>query len=198
MVTHIRLRQEVLNTVLAELITNRGINATPENVIMQEGKHLPDIRFSYNGLRVVIECEIGTVQAAGKKALASAQGRVDDGIADVALALVYAPELAEEPDIATIKGLMTSPAAIFHIAVVTEAAQEPFSGGNLDFLMDVLNQAWRRLLTDDMLSETVAEIDKAVGAFAQAVNQHLGITKKLAATLGIQGEPDKKVEADGE
>jgi hypothetical protein len=193
-----RLRQEVLNTILADLICDRGINATPENVVLKEGKHLPDVRAVYLGVRVVIECEVGTVGAAGNKALESAKGRVDDGIADVGVALVYSIELATQPDVASVRALMLSPTAAFHIAVVTEAAQEPFSSGNLDYLMDVLHQAWRRLLTEDLLSRTVQELDEAVGEFAQVVSGHTGITKKLAKTLGIQGQPDKRVEADHE
>src|SRR6266566_670134 len=96
---NVRLRQEVLNTIFAELIGARGIEATPERVIMDKGKHMPDILFRYNGLRVVVECEIGKSSQAGLKALESAKNRVEEGIADVALGLIYDPELAGQSDV---------------------------------------------------------------------------------------------------
>jgi hypothetical protein len=94
----IRLRQEVLNTALAELISERYPEITPERVLTGalKSKTMPDLLTRLNGLRVVMECEVGGV-GAKTKALESAKGRVDEGIAAVALALVYAPDLAAQP-----------------------------------------------------------------------------------------------------
>jgi class 3 adenylate cyclase len=82
--------------------------------------------------------------------------------------------------------------------VVTEAEAGPFVKGNFDYVYSVIQDAWRRLLNEDLLSQTVAEIDAAVEAFAEAVDKYPGITAKLAASLGIQGAPDKKSEAADE
>jgi hypothetical protein len=84
------------------------------------------------------------------------------------------------------------------VAVVTESSEEPFAKGNFEYLFSMLHEAWRRLLTEDILSQTVKEIDRAVEAFANTVEDHEGITKKLADVLGIQGTPDKKVEVSEE
>jgi hypothetical protein len=119
MAKEIRLRQEVLNTILAELISTRGMEATPERVLMENGKHLPDVLFRFNGLRVVIECEVGTIPGtARKKAIESAHGRVEEGIADVGVALVYAPELAAQPTSAEVKKMMLSGDSVFEVAVI--------------------------------------------------------------------------------
>src|SRR5260370_14287925 len=119
----IRLRQEVLNTALAELISERYPDITPERVLTGSfsTKTMPDLLARLNGLRVVMECEVGGVAVAKTKALDSAKGRVDEGIAAVALALVYPPDLAAQPSVAKVKSLMRSKETLFDVAVVTDA-----------------------------------------------------------------------------
>lgn len=195
----IRLRQEVLNTALAELISERYPEITPERVLTGslKSKTMPDLLTRLNGLRVVMECEVGAV-AAKTKALESAKGRVDEGIAAVALALVYPPDLAAQPSVAKVKEMMRSKDTLFDVAVVTEAEVGPYSSGNLDYVSTVLHEAWRRLIEEDALSIAVSEIDAAVEAFATSIEHYSGIAAKLATTLGIQGAPDKKIEAPDE
>jgi hypothetical protein len=193
----IRLRQEVLNTALADLISERYPEITPERVLTGEpgSKAMPDLLARLNGLRVVMECEVGGVAAAKSKALASAKDRVDEGIAAVALALVYAPNLAAQSSVAKVKSLMRSKDTLFEVAVITEAEVGPYSRGTLDYVCTVLHEAWRKLLKEDALSAAVSEIDAAVEAFAESIDGYSGIASKLAHTLGIQGAPDKKIEA---
>jgi hypothetical protein len=144
-----------------------------------------------------MECEIGGV-AAKTKALESAKERVDEGIAAVALALIYRPDLAAQPSVAKVKNMMRSKDTLFDVAVVTEAEVGPYSSGNLDYVSTVLHEAWRRLVEEDALSIAVSEIDAAVETFATSIEDYSGIAAKLAKTLGIQGAPDKKIEATDE
>ena len=130
--------------------------------------------------------------------MASAQKRVEEGIASVAVALVYPAMLAEQEQVKAIKRLMKDPQTQFDVAVITEISTGPFMKGNFNHVYSVIHDAWRRLLNEDVLSATVAEIDDAVESFADAVSAFPGITQKLAACLGIQGAPDKKVEVDDE
>jgi hypothetical protein len=196
----IRLRQEVLNTVLAELISERHPEITPERILTDPKKlrNMPDLMARLNGLRVVVECEIGDSAAARTKALDSAKSRIDEGIAAVAVALVYAPELAAQSSVAKVKALMRSQQTAFEVAVVTDASVTAYSTGHLDYVCTVLHEAWRGLLEEDALNTAVAEIDTAVEAFANTIDGYPEIAEKLASTLGIQGAPDKKVEAHDE
>jgi hypothetical protein len=192
----IHLRQEVLNTVLAELLTARGIAATPEQILMHPefGKKMPDVRFGYNGIRGVIECEIEGPQAE-VQSLESARRRVEEGIASIALALVYPLGYATSDDVAHLKVAMQSSQTLLRVAVVTELESSPFTEGALDYICTIVHEAWQRLLQEDILSATVADIDNAVHSFSQAVAPFPGIAGKLAKCLGIQGAPDKKIES---
>jgi len=196
----IRLRQEVLNTILAELISERHPEITPERILTdpKKSRNMPDLMARLNGLRVVVECEIGDSAAARTKALDSAKNRIDEGIAAVAVALVYAPELAAQSSVAKVKALMRSQQTAFEVAVVTDASVTAYSTGHLDYVCTVLHEAWRELLEEDALNTAVAEIDTAVEAFANTIDGYPKIGEKLASTLGIQGAPDKKVEASDE
>jgi hypothetical protein len=194
----VRLRQEVLNTALSELLTERGIEATPERVLMQRGKKMPDLLATLHGLRVVVEAEVGGVAGADQKAQVSAAGRLSEGIAAIGIALVYPAELASQTDVGKIKALMLKAETSFRISVVSELGQEPFVTGNFEFLQTILQQAWRRLLQEDVLAETVSLIDSAVSAFSDTTDKYPAVVVKLADHLGIQGAPDKKVDIESE
>src|SRR5687767_12112200 len=107
MAKEIRVRQEVLNTALAEILSERGIEASPERVLSQGGdKRMPDVMANLNGLRVIIECEVGGNPLARRKALASARERINQGIATIAVALVYPENLAAIADVRGAKRAM--------------------------------------------------------------------------------------------
>jgi len=155
------------------------------------------VLFTLHGVRVAIECEIakGGAQA---KALESARKRVEEGIASVAVALIYPSEIAEQDQVKSVKRLMKDSGTKFDVAVSTEADVGPFTSGDFNYVYSIIQDAWRRLLNEDVLASTVAEIDGAVESFAEAVDGFPGITGKLGACLGIQGAPDKKVEVNDE
>jgi len=194
-----RLRQEVLNTALAEILQTRGIDATPEQVLSSgiSTKAMPDVMFKFRGLRVVIECEIAGTSAQ-RKAYESAKNRIEEGLAAVGIALVYPKELANQIDVAHVKQLMIAGETQFSIAVITEADTGTFSNGNIDYLVLVLHDAWQRLMKEDVLAEIVEEIDGAINVFADSVSHFPGLIEKMAECLGIQGAPDKKVEISDE
>ena len=67
----VRYREEVLNTVLAEVILARGMNASPES-IRDHGKARPDVIIGFRGLRCVIEGKVGDVAEARKLVIGDA------------------------------------------------------------------------------------------------------------------------------
>ncbi len=185
-----RLRQEVLNTALAELLTQRGIEATPERVLQRQGRHMPDVMATLHGLRVIVEAEID-IPGCELKALESARERVSSGVANVAVALIYPVTLARQSSVKRIKELMLDEDTGFRVSVVTELGDTPFVSGGFEYLLSVLQESWTRLLHEDVLAETVSQIDSAVTAFADVADRHPAIISKLAGHLGIQGPPDR-------
>ncbi len=92
----VRHREEVLNTVLAQVIVARGLNASPE-AIRRGGTEKPDVLISFRGLRCVIEGKIADVANARGIVLKDAEGRVDTGLAQLAIAVVYEDALRKTP-----------------------------------------------------------------------------------------------------
>ena len=90
MPSEIRLRQEVLNSVLSGLLTQHGIEATPERVLTQGGTRMPDLMATLHGLRVVVEAEVDSSDAE-RKALESARERVSSGIANLSRIVPVTP-----------------------------------------------------------------------------------------------------------
>src|SRR3972149_1219464 len=84
------IRQEVLNVLMAQLLEERGIIAAPEQILKDPfgRRRMPDVLVDYQGLRLVIEGEFDT-RTARDKACQSALNRVEEGIAHIAMALVY-------------------------------------------------------------------------------------------------------------
>ncbi len=68
-------RQEVLNVLLAQLLQERGVISAPENIIYLGADHkrrMPDVTIvNFQGLRTVIEAEVGGLPDAQNKALLS-------------------------------------------------------------------------------------------------------------------------------
>jgi hypothetical protein len=88
----VRYREEVLNTILAEIILTRGINASPES-IQEHGKARPDVIIGFHGLRCVVEGKIADVADAKNLVSEDAGKRIEKGIAHVAIAVIYPKEL---------------------------------------------------------------------------------------------------------
>jgi len=95
-----RYRQEVLNVILAQLLEERGIVSAPEEILhtlAEKTRQMPDVLVDFLGLRTAIEGEVDDQPNYAKKALESAQGRVEQGIVHIAVAIVYPCSLREHP-----------------------------------------------------------------------------------------------------
>jgi hypothetical protein len=85
-----RQREEVLNVTLASLIAARGVPASPETITQ---KKMPDVIATFRGLRCAIEGKTGDVTNAQGVVSADARRRVEQGIAHLAIGVVYPKEL---------------------------------------------------------------------------------------------------------
>ncbi|MBV5308165.1 hypothetical protein [Chromatium okenii] len=54
-----RHREETLNTHLAVLLTEHGIDDAEPETILTAGTQRPDVMFTFNGLRVILEGKLG-------------------------------------------------------------------------------------------------------------------------------------------
>ena len=83
-----RHREEVLNVLLAQNLYQYGVQADPET-IHSKHRELPDVIFSYRGLRCVIEGKYADVSGARSIVEGQANSRIESGLAQIGIAVVY-------------------------------------------------------------------------------------------------------------
>lgn len=138
-------RQEVLNVLLAQLLRERGIVSAPEDVLSSaEGRRMPDVLVDFAGLRTAIEGEVDDQPNAQDKARAAAVRRVEQGIAQIGLAVVY-PSHLRRVEFSAVKQSLQQ--AELLVAVVTEAGASGYATSNVDGLAETLRHAFDQLLT---------------------------------------------------
>ena len=176
-------RQEVFNTELARLLSERGIDASPEDVqATQKGRRLPDVLFDFAGLRTIIECEVDDQPNSQRKAVQLASERVDDGLAHIGIALIYSAALRDVPFQTLAKEMANS---TFQIAVITEAGSGDFVSGTVDDLTNLLRNAFDQLVREDVVKSAIAKLEVGINRFAAVVAPQAGTVKRLAQVLGI-------------
>jgi hypothetical protein len=186
----VRHREEVLNTVLAEAIVARGLNATPES-IRDHGRQRPDVMIAFRGLRCVIEGKIADVANARAIVLQDATARVEKGVAHLAIAAVYPKVLRSTPFDHLLEACSQSP---LDFAVCSERGATEWRSGGIDDILDELRRAHETLARDDVVQEVAAKLEAGLQEVAQILFDDATVCDRLIPLLGI-GEPENE-EAD--
>src|SRR5574341_1207754 len=135
------VRQEVLNVVLAQLLAARGVVAQPELLL---GRAMPDVLVVFRGLRLAVEGEVDDQGQAAERAWDKARDRVERGIANVGLALVYPSDLRRLPIDRLGDGLET--ARLRFSLYAPPAIDIPqWQEGDVDLLRNLLEGAFQEL-----------------------------------------------------
>ncbi|MHB8627097.1 MAG: DNA methyltransferase family protein [Aggregatilineales bacterium] len=177
-------RQEVLNVTLAQVLQQRGVIAAPESILRADAnanRQMPDVLVHYQGMRLAIEGEVEAPNA-HNKALASAQHRVETGVGQIGIAVVY-PKKLREVEFVNLPTEM--PRVSLDIAVVTEAGSSGFVTGDIDSLERTLRSTFEQLVQEDVVAEAVSLLDTAVEMFTQAVLPYRGLWGRIAWALGV-------------
>ena len=200
------IRQEVLNVLMAQLLQERGIVAAPEQILKDPfgRRRMPDVLVDFQGLRLVIEGEFES-PSAKDKASKSALNRVEEGIAHIAMALIYPSSLRQlTSNLAHLKEGLEKADLGFAIITESEAAQAQlalpdlpgkeeavilFERGNLDGLEGALRRAYETLVEDRVLERAIEILNNGVGVFSSCIKSQAGITPRFAAALEMQELP---------
>ncbi len=179
-------RQEVLNVVLAQLLQERGVIAAPEKVMRisrEATRKMPDLVVNFQGLRTIIEGEVGDQQGAHEKAIASASQRVEDGIAHIGVAIVY-PAFLRKIDFDGLKeGIATCE---LEVAIVTESEQTGFIRGDVNYLESALRRTFENLVKENVVAEAVVVLERGIEGFAGVLAAKEGDAWRVASALGIK------------
>lgn len=217
-----RLREEVLNVILALLLNKRGIVAAPEQILrsaVENKRVMPDVLVDYLGLRMAIEGKIGFTPAARKGAIDAARGRVECGVAYIAIAVLYPSSLAKVVQMDQLEEDMG--AANLTIAIVTEAEEamqlvlplqdfEPMESSknpewiesDVDHLGSVLRRAYDSLVAENVVENAVRAIKAGIEGFSPVILNSPGAVARARNALGIRAEeinnpPEQEDVSDG-
>lgn len=182
-------RQEVFNVLLAQLLQERGVITAPEEVLRatpERRRRAPDIIVNFHGLRTAIEGEVDDQSDADNRALESARGRVEEGIAHISVAIVYPARLRSVAFDDLKSQLEDSP---LRMAVVTEAEETGFTEASIDSLAGALRRAFDQLVQEDVVARAVAALEAGIEEFASVLSDSPGTAVRLAEILGIRELP---------
>jgi hypothetical protein len=177
----VRHREEVLNTVLAQLIVARGLNANPE-AIRRRGIEKPDVLIAFRGLRCVIEGKIADVANARGVVLDDAMRRLNSGLTQLAIAVVYQEELRATA-LTDLTAAMA--AADYQFCICTEAGSGDWREGPVDEILDALRRAHDVLATDDAVKVAADELSVGLQEVANVFIDNSNICDRLVELLGI-------------
>jgi hypothetical protein len=192
-----RFRQEVLNVALAEILEEIGLVAVPEEIVKRVGQRkMPDVLVEVQGLRLMIEGEIGFEESALARAASSAKSRVEGGLAHIAIAVVYPESLLSAESVESLREKMREEALSFRI--FTESRETETLTGNPRDLADALRRTLEWLTSEDVVKSAVAVMQAGLEVFSAAALPKAGIIARLAKVLGISPpeSKDKKHEED--
>lgn len=177
----VRHREEVLNTVLAQLIVARGMNADPET-IKRQGKHRPDVYITFRGLRLGIEGKIDDVQGARGLVIDDAVGRIDAGLTHMSIAVVYGRKLRTVPFQQLAEELGK---ARLQYCVCSEAGIGDWREGTIDLILTDLRRAHDAVATDDVVRKAADSLSVYLREVAGVFEENPAICDRLVDLLGI-------------
>ena len=190
-----KFREEILNTALAQILREYGLAANPEIIISNK---LPDVRIIIGGIKVILEGKIETAKKALQK---QTRERLEDGLADISLAIYYRKNLYEAPDADALKRNMqksTYSGVVYHWG--NEGMQHmDFESKSVQDLVEILNRIFTLYTKNNLLANKVKEIEEGINRLTGEAGQtslsfQTGITEKydawgkLKKVLGIGEE----------
>jgi hypothetical protein len=189
------VREEVLNVVLADLLQSRGLLSVPETIQKSvKGKKLPDITVAdLFGLRVVIEGRIGTTPAVRSTLFHDAKKRVLDGIAPLCLAVLYPKDLRAVETLPALRKALDK--AVLEVRAISDSDDGAWAQATVDNIADILRSSYELLISDDVVTKSVAELGNVIESTTQAIVATKATPERLAELLGIP-EPEDEDDED--
>lgn len=187
-----RNREEVVNTQLAILISRLGVTADAETIHVH-GKYRPDVLFQLRGLRVVLEGKFADHPGAEDVVLDDARKRVKNGVAHIAVAVVY-PVLLRSTPTTQVLDVLNNASLKYRIIAETHE-NEVWFDGTPSSLMDALRRSQEALTKDDIVEQTAKSLSEKLQGVSQLWMGETGACDRLSRILGItapKGETSDK------
>jgi len=187
-----RYREEVINIRLADILRRIGFGTAGE--IISKGK-LPDVMVFINGLRIIIEGRFETspqVTELKKRC----KERVDEGICNIALGVIYPKELREaKDDDDLVKKIRNSAFRTFVVFITPKGVEETgLKVDRIDDIAQTLGNLSALVVSNEILKEQIKKVNDAIEETSQiATTSGLFFSseiliEKLKDVLGIKGK----------
>ena len=187
-------REDFINTQFAVLISKLGTSAEAET-ILAKGKHRPDTLLQIRGIRVLIDAKFVDHAEAEKVVLSDATNRVRNGIAHIAVAVIYPLSLRSA---STTNVLDELESAELKYCVVSESEdKESWYEGTPANVLAAIRRVQEALSKDDIVQRTARKLSAQLGAISELWIGQTGTCDRLSEILGINppaGEKSDKAE----
>ena len=188
-----RHREEVLNTLLASVLHAYGVKASPES-IKRGGREKPDVIFAYRGLRCVIEGKYADVPNHRQIVTGDAQGRLDTGLAQLGIAVVY-PAPLRTTAFEDLQDRLAE--ATLEFRILSENGQQEWKEGGVEFILAELRHAQEVFAKDDAVQRLAVELSRRLEGVADLFVAYPAICDRLTELLGV-GRPAKESTTDAQ
>jgi hypothetical protein len=193
----VKRREEVLNVTIARILTTYGLPAEPEIIVSEK---LPDVRIVIGGLKVILE---GKSQPTRRLLEKQARERLETGLADISIALVYPAELFQvgTPGDLDKKMADSKYAGTIYCWSKNGIASNQFNELGIKELVELLNHVLAIYIRNDLLATKISEIEAGItkltgeGQQRSLVFYSKAVEDRLRKALGI-GEEDGEEEQD--
>jgi hypothetical protein len=182
-------REEVLNVVLGDLLNKRGSLNVPEQIIRsvtdsKPSKRLPDIVIAdFWGVRIVIEGRtlIGDAEDSLSK---DARKRVEEGIAQICIAVLYPSNVREAPTMEDLSNRLSK--ALLRVRVFSEASDGEWTDSDVDGLGAILRRSYDELVREDVVAAVVSDLDAGIDVVSGGLLESRVNSDRLRKILGIR------------
>jgi hypothetical protein len=194
----VRVREEVLNVVLADLLDARGLLSIPESIRTSasgKGRKLPDVTIAdLWGVRIVIEGRIGKNATVRDSLLRDAKKRVEQGISPICLAVLYPPGLRNVESLTLLRKELARTTLL--VRAVTEGSEGEWGEATVDGLADTLRRSYELLVSEDVVVGAVEEIENSLDITSEIIAASPAAAPRLRMILGIPAETEVGADDD--
>jgi hypothetical protein len=191
-------REEVLNVELARMLEGRGLLSVPETIrraTTGRTHRLPDVTIAdLWGLRITIEGKVNSGGNARTAVLTNAQGRVEEGISPISLAVLYPQDLRQAQSMPGLRRALAR--ATLRVRVVSEHDDGDWVDANVDNLADILRNAYDIVVGEDLVVRSVEDLGASIEGATEIIADRPASVERLRRLLGIPesagaAEPDE-------
>ena len=168
--------ESALNTWLAAALRERKLDANEESA--QGGGKRLDVEIQLNQITIALEAEQGQAPNKRRSAIKDADGRLDDELADCAVAICYPDNLFSADDLAECEVIY----ALRTHKTRPSAAKTEWQQGDLDQLARVIQKIPDQLGDPDNIANALSfSLDRAVARLSESQKQDLAECLDLPA-----------------